>query len=85
MKKARPGGRRRAVEGALHRLGLQACAREVVAALAQRRITVSEGFVRLVHFGLLKAAARPRVKPGRPRDARPAVRRRSTPAPRSHR
>ena len=88
MKKGRAGSgasKRRAVEGAFHRLGMQARASEVVAALAQRGLVVSEEFVRLVRFGLLKAATKARVQPGRPRDTRPTATRRPTPAPRSHR
>src|SRR5262245_17686302 len=63
MKRGRPGsgaGKRWVVEGAFGRLGMQARAPEVVAALAQRGLMVGAEFVRLVRFGLLKAAARAR-------------------------
>jgi hypothetical protein len=79
--------RKRAVENTLHRLGMQAKPEEVVAALAQQGIEVSEDFVRLVRIGLLKAADRSRAQPPHPHThaARPQVRRRTTPAPRTRR
>jgi hypothetical protein len=83
MKRQVGPGKRRAVENALHRLGLQAKAGEVVAALARLGIAVGEGLVRLVRFEMLKAAGGLRAQPGRPH--RPPVRGRTTPAPRAHR
>jgi hypothetical protein len=79
------GSRKRAVENALGRLGMQAKPEEVIAALAQQGIEVSEEFVRLVRIGLLKATARMRGQPSSPHAPRSQVRRRTTPAPRTHR
>jgi hypothetical protein len=77
--------KKRSVENALLRLGLQAKAEEVVAELARHGVVVGAGLVRHVRFELLKATGR--AQQGRPRHAgnRPFVRFRTTPAPRAHR
>jgi len=64
---------------------MQARAKEVVAELARRGVAVSAEFVRLVRFRLLKATTKPRAQPRHTHDTRPAIRRRPSPAPRSHR
>ena len=51
-------GKKRAVQNTLGRLGMQASNREVVAALAEVGVGVTEGLVRQVRVELLKEAAR---------------------------
>jgi hypothetical protein len=51
-------GRRRAIQKALGRLGMQASNKEVVAALAECGIGVTEGLVRQVKIEMLKETAK---------------------------
>ena len=51
-------GRRRAIQKTLGRLGMQASNQEVVAALAECGIGVTEEFVRQVKVEMLKEAAK---------------------------
>jgi hypothetical protein len=51
-------GRRRAIRMSLSRLGMQASNKEVVAALAEFVITVTERLVRQVKVEMLKEAAK---------------------------
>lgn len=87
MKSPGHGSRKRAVENALGRFGMQAKPEEVVAALARQGIEVSEEFVRLVRIDLLKADGRMRAQStqANQHSARHQVRRRTTQAPRSRR
>ena len=55
--------RRRAIQKTLARLGMQASNQEVVAALAECGMTVTEGLVRQVNFEMLKEASK--VEPQR--------------------
>jgi hypothetical protein len=69
-------GKTRAIQNALARLGMQASPKQVVAAVAEFGIDVSEGLVRQVKLRTLKEAAqveRQRVKA--PKAERPQVRR----------
>jgi hypothetical protein len=50
--------KKRAIQNALARLGIQASSKQVVAALADIGIAVSEELVRRVKFELVKQAAR---------------------------
>lgn len=80
-------GKKRAVENALHRLGMQAKPEEVIAALARQGIEVSLELVRLVRFDLLRAAARMRAQavPPYQHSTRPQARHRTTSSPRTRR
>lgn len=68
MKGSGAVSRKRAIRDTLGRLGMQASNREVVAALAEVGIGVTEGLVRQVKVELLKGAARgERQRAGLPR------------------
>ena len=78
--------KRRAVENAFDRLGMQAKPEAVVAALARQGIEVSEEFVRSVRFDRLRAAGRMSMQAAQPhRPIRQPVVRRPTPTPRTRR
>ena len=67
------GGIRRRIKDELGRLGLQAKAREVVAALARCGVVASEGLVNRVRFDLLKGTGAARgtsTRSGRPQTRR---------------
>jgi hypothetical protein len=50
--------KKRAIQSALARLGLQASSKQIVAALADMGIAVNEDLVRRVKFDMVKQAAR---------------------------
>ena len=58
MKGGDPVSKKRAIQNTLARLGMQASNQEVVAALAEVGIGVTEGLIRQVKVELLKEAAR---------------------------
>lgn len=76
MKGSGAVSRKRAIRDTLGRLGMQASNREVVAALAEVGIGVTEGLVRQVKVELLKGAARgDRQRAGLPRVSSAQLRR----------